>query len=151
MSTVCAGVGGRLIKLEVGGDTVAPLDIDLGGVDISEFGVAVGLEMSQEVQAQFQPSLDDAIYITPFGDSPGNIAITFVANRECGEDAESTNKFITTYLNQRMRPDNAQALVVSVGGNAFYAFVTGMRLNASTADTPVVQGTLILTAWSSEG
>lgn len=149
MSTICAGVGGRLIELD-SGNAIAPLTIDAGGIDIEEFGVMIGIEMRQEVQAQFQPSLDDAIYVTPFGDSPGVIALTYIANNDCEEDGDDAlaNKFLSSYVDDRLRPNKDPAVEVTVGGQTFRGFVTGMQFNGTTSDTPIIQGTLILTAWS---
>ncbi len=154
MATVCAGAGGRLIRVGVVSQA-APLSLALsyGGeapVVLSQLGVALSVQASQTVRAQFQNALNDTIFVTPFGDAPGQVQVMFVANRLCnGSGAESSGfGVLQHYFDRRLRPGTSKApAIVTIGPASFRAFLTGLVLSGSTQDTPVIQGALTFTAW----
>jgi hypothetical protein len=154
MATVssCAGVGGRLISIKV--DKPAPMTIALsyddGSVDIAKIGVAVEVSVSQQIAAQFQNALNDAIFVTPFGDSPGEIRISFIANRMCEDDGTSSGfNVIQHYLDRRLLPKkNKKAASVTIGSGTFRSFLVGMTKEGASSDRiPLIRGTLIFRGW----
>lgn len=152
MATLCAGVGGRLIRIGNVNNAV-PLSLSLaygtgGPVNLVRLGVATAVQAEQRVLAQFQNTLSDSIFVTPFGDAPGKISVSFVANRECGDEDSSGYQLLQHYLDKRLLPGNSNSpAIVTVGSAPFRAFLTNMLLSGSTSDMPVVQGTLVFTAW----
>jgi len=158
MATVCAGGGGRLIRIG-NVQQAAALSLSLGynnrdnelePVDLVKLGVAIGVQADQRVQAQFQNALSDAIFVTPFGDAPGQIRITFVANRRCRGTQQSGFDVIQHYFDRRLQPGvNKFPAVVSIGPGSFRAFLTNLLISGNTSDIPVIQGTLVFTAWPS--
>lgn len=152
MTTVCAGGGGRLIR--VGNvQQAAPLSISLAygedDIDLIRLGVATSVQADQRVLAQFQNTLGDAIFVTPFGDAPGQIRVGFVANTRCNE-ASSGVEVLQHYLDRRLQPGNSNvAAIITIGASPFRAFLTNLLLNGNTSDVPVIQGTLVFTAWPS--
>ena len=164
MTTLCAGVGGRLIDLgEI--DAVAPLSLGLAydngdvEIDLVEIGVTIGVQAQQQVQAQIQPAIGGTVFVTPFGDAPGVVQIAFIANKECEDEfAGQGISVIQHYFNRRAIPRQAGGVpigpaagglpaIIVIGNNTFRAFLTGLQLSASTSDTPLIQGSLIFTAW----
>jgi len=153
MTSVCAVSGGRLIKVGVG-SRIAPLylavqyDGQNWPTDLSAIGVAVGAELKQAVQAQFQNAMNANIFITPFGDIPGEITISFIANTMCDDPTQSGFGLIDHYLTHRLLPTkNKVPATISIAGAAFRAFLTAMQLSGSTSDTPIVTGTLRFAGW----
>jgi hypothetical protein len=147
---------GKAIALKTEG--AAPLSILFGGVVLSDIGLATSMSISQNVSAQFQQTLEEHIYVTPFGDNPGKIVINFVNIEKCGEDGAEKD-ILRYYLDNRLRPvsirnilDNGGTMrvgptIVSVGSNAFYGYIVGVDYQADTASDTVVRGALTLIAW----
>lgn len=149
MATVvsCTGGGGRVIGIDA--QQAIPLTLSIGDDDLAELGVAVSVQAAQSIAAQFQNALNNSIFVTPFGDIPGEIRIGFIANRKCDKQNESGFNFIQYYLDRRLLPDrNRVATTVVVGSGAFRSFLTGMSLNTSAGqNVPIVEGTLIFKGW----
>lgn len=144
----CEGSPGRSIPVLIP-NGVAPLVFSVDG-DVLDLGVTTRVDASQQVAAQFQPSLNDAIFVTPFGDQPGRIGITFVANRECLEPANENLAVIEYYLANRILPtENKVPLIITIGSSTFRGYVTALQLGAQApvAGSPLVQGSIIFTAW----
>ena len=147
---------GKAIALKTEG--AAPLSILFGGVVLSDIGLATSLSISQNVSAQFQQTLEEHIYVTPFGDNPGKIVINFVNIEKCGEEGVEKD-ILRYYLDNRLRPvsvgnvlENGGTMrvgptIISVGSNAFYGYIVGVDYQADTASDMVVRGALTLIAW----
>lgn len=157
MAVACSSVGGRLIRL---GNTsgVLPLSIGIQFPDaptqLVDIGVTDGLSLGQSVQAQFQNALDDTIFVTPFGDAVGTIRLSFIANNQICEDGviitSSGLSLIKTYLDKRLSPRSEQSkrpVIVSVGDDAFYAYLTSMALQTRAEELATVSGYLEFKAW----
>lgn len=166
MATVlgCGANTGRLIARSE--NYVAPLTMAIqyesgSQAVVGDIGVAVGVQVSMEILAQFRNALSSAIYVTPFGDRPGSIAVTFIANEEeCGTSGSGANNanlgVLDHYITNRLLPNVNNGLssgsgrlpaTVSIGGAAFRAFLTGVSLDGSAQDVPLIRGTLKFTAW----
>jgi hypothetical protein len=143
----CSGGGGRIIGIDA--QLAVPITLSIDGGDLSQLGVATGVQASQQIAAQFQNALSDAIYITPFGDVPGEIRVAFIANRKCEEDTSSGFGFIQYYLDNRLLPDkNKAAVTVVIGSGSFRSFLVAMTINSSSGrNIPLVEGTLIFRGW----
>ncbi len=144
----CAGSPGRSIPILVP-DGVAPLTFSIDG-DTLDLGVATRIEATQQVAAQFQPSLNSAIFVTPFGDQPGRCAVSFVANRECLDPSSNDIRVIEYYLANRILPDNNKTpLIITIGVSTFRGYTTAMSFSsqAPAGGSPLVQGTILFTAW----
>lgn len=168
MATVtgCSGVNGRII--EVNAQLAVPLSIGLsygGSVGqssaaggfvssnsqsglLNQVGVVTAIQASMEIAAQVQNALNDIIYITPFGDKPGTIQITFLANRVCNRDTANTLGVIDHYLQYRLLPDqNRSPATIVIGGGSFRSFLFGMQVDAQSAGEQLVRGVLLFRGW----
>jgi hypothetical protein len=158
MAVVCSNTGGgRLVAIETG--QAIPLVLSLRYLDVPstppqttliKLGVATAVVAEQGIAAQFQKAMDDVVYVTPFGDEVGVIAITFIANRQCG-DASATNGFdvIQHYLDRRLLPTSLSRLpaTIIIGSGAFNGFLVGLAFKGQSGDLPLTEGTLQFKAW----
>lgn len=118
-------------------------------LNIAEFrsaGVLTGITVEHRVAAQFQPSLDNALYIIPFGDGVGRMTLELILNpmdpncsggREVGPD-----KFVEFYLKARLSPVNFAPAVLTLHNQQIKGFVTGMRMNLASTTSLTFQGAI---------
>jgi len=172
----CPGGGGRLIAVESDtavpitvalsyvanedptyidpGAWISPPTQSSGGSSIEyveenlvRLGVMTNIRASQQIAAQFQNALSDIIYVTPFGDVPGEVQITFIANRKCDDQINSFN-VIQHYLDRRLLPDkNKLPARITIGSAVFTAYLVALNVDAVYSDIPIVRGTLGFRAW----
>jgi hypothetical protein len=165
--TGCSGANGRLIR--VNAQVALPLTLSLsypsttggttegvpgtqlnnsGQTVLSQIGVVTRLRASQEVAAQFQNALTDVIYITPFGDKPGTIELTFVANRSCDGSNGAGLGVIQHYLDRRLMPlANKRPATIIIGPGVFRSYLISMVIDAESSGVQLVQGTLVFRGW----
>lgn len=170
----CAGTGGgRLVAMETsqaiplvlslkyteGYELVQGTGINSGQLIIRpqevliKLGVATAVAAEQMIAAQFQKAMDDAIYVTPFGDSVGSVSITFIANRLCaaaGTDDVDTSGFdvIQHYLDRRLQTNkNKLPATIVIGSGTFRGFLVALGFNGRSGDLPLTEGTLHFKAW----
>ena len=159
--TTCASPLGRIIAIRAG--SVAPISVTMtiNGVkqELQSLGLCTRLAVSQSVIAQFQNTFDSFIYITPFGDKPGDIALTFIVNKAC-DSAQETLNAIDFYVRQRLLPTgfylNSSGvsvlqknfpIIVAVGSLTLRGFVVGLDIQGTTEGSAIVQATLRMTGW----
>lgn len=149
----CSNAGGRLIPINVGSSQpVQPLTLSLSydGVqfDTKKIGVAVQVRANQQIAAQFQNALNNLIYVTPFGDKPGQIDISFISNRVCGDTWGSGYEVIQHYFDHRLMPDaNKAPATVVVGSGTFSAYLVGLQFSAESSGMQLTRGTLTFRGW----
>lgn len=117
-------------------------------------GVVTGLNVEQGVAAQFQPSLDGAVYVTPFGDKMGTMQVSLLLNEMalCGSGAaRGFDAFMAAYSRNRLSPSNAAPLELIVGASMFIGFAVGFQINGASDNGHVIRGTLQFAAWLVNG
>jgi len=169
MSTIaCSNNIGRMTIVK--SNNVAPLSItftDVFGVPkpITSFGLCLGLVNNNAVNAQFQNTFSDSIYVTPFGDAPGDVALSFLMNPWCDPNFSQSPTAIDAYLNNRLKPTSVQSTVladgtiqstismsvptiVSIGGKInLIGFIVGLTINGTTTSGVMIQARLLMKAW----
>ena len=86
--------------------------------------------------------------MTPFGDKPGTINISFVANRICDQPNNSGYRVIQHYLDYRLLPDaNKSPATVVVGSGVFTSYLVGMTFDAESSGLQLSRGTLVFRGW----
>jgi hypothetical protein len=124
---------------------------DFGPVQTT--GVVVSFVADGSVAAQFQPSLDGAVYVMPFGDNIGNMVIDVLLNSQCtsGGSAPQDNvsNFLTVYQEQRLSQTNTDPIVLIIGQKAFVGFATGFTLTGSSENGNMIRGQLKFVSWMS--
>lgn len=154
--TTCASPLGRMTAIKTG--SVAPIAVTFDGKPLQNMGLCTKLGVHQSVIAQFQVTLGNYIYITPFGDKPGDIALSFIVNRSCDSSQETLNA-IDFYVKNRLQPtqlkviNNAYYTVrsapirVAIGSLALRGFVVGLDIDGTTESAAIIQATLRMTGW----
>jgi hypothetical protein len=108
-------------------------------------GVVTDLKVDQSVAAQFQSSLDRAIYVVPFGDNMGNMEVSMLLNRGC-DNRERLDEFFRYYSDKRLGPKTLDPVTVTIGAQAFRAYLVGMSVSVSANDF-IYRGTATFAAW----
>ena len=120
-------------------------------------GLVTKVEATQQVIAQFQNTLGNRVYATPFGDKPSPVRVQFVMPlSNCGivrnaeefaEDYSVQDDVLSYYAQNRFSPDNSNPSTIVIGGIALTGVITAMNLTASNEQTPIASGVLEFTAW----
>jgi len=157
MATVvgCSGGAGRIIAIDSQEATTLTVGLSYAGGDDAEatedlvrLGIVTQVQAAQNIAAQFQNALTDAIYVTPFGDLPGTVRVSFVTNRTCNKDEEVPLDAIQHYLNRRLLPGrNLVAATITIGSGTFRGYLVALLINGSSQGTPIVNSTLVFKAW----
>jgi hypothetical protein len=149
MSVIFDGTPGRLVAIKSHNPQAMALSIDLNGAQLH--GVVTKLEVDQSVAAQFQASLDRAIYVVPFGDNIGTMLVSMILNSSCGDsggDSErGTDQLIQYYAEKRLSPTNPLPGQLTIGKKTFLGYVTGFKLSAASESGYLFAGTLQFAAW----
>lgn len=153
----CAGFAGRVTAFT--SDAPAPVLITFqygnqAPQPIRTLGIATGLRVNQQVAAQFQLSLSDSIYVTPFGDAVGDIVLGFLANPRCAE-TEETLSILEHYVRMRLRPTQIAGAtliytpkqIVTVGRTSFAGYIVAVNYDAQAGSSVQISGSLIMKAW----
>lgn len=156
--TSSCGAGGKVIRTGFYVDSPAALSVTVANADgtlnLTKLGIATNVETSQSVIAQFQNTLDDAIYVVPFGDAVGDSVISFVINNQCitsegtaDNDLGTQDQLVAAYLTNRLKPSTAAGMYLAIGGLAMIGFIVGLRLSGTSDGTPMVRGTILFKSW----
>ncbi len=117
-------------------------------------GVLTSIQIQQGVAAQFQPSLDGVLYVTPFGDKLGTATAGFILNPELcgkGDSGRGIDSFMRTYAEKRLSPANVKPLRLTIGNTTYRGFAIGLRIDANADNGYMIRGTLDFVAWVSTG
>jgi hypothetical protein len=137
----------------------APLSLTFDGKPLMNMGLCVGMEVHQSVIAQFQNTFGNYIYITPFGDKPGEISLSFIINSTCDTSVQALN-VVDFYIKSRLQPTQILGgdgtylylqknvpIIVAVGSLSLRGFVTGLDMRGSTDGSAIISATLRMTGW----
>lgn len=154
--STCGSPLGRVVVVSVA--NAAPMSVTFDGIALQNMGVCTRMVVNQSVIAQFQNTFDSFIYITPFGDKPGTIALSFIVNQKCDE-TQSTLNAIDFYVQRRLRPSyltnvggfltfsQTAPITVAINSLTLRGFVTGLEVEGTTNDSAIVSATLLMTGW----
>ena len=149
MSDIFNATPGTLVAIPT--DQPQGIIFDFGPVQAT--GVVIGFALDGSVAAQFQPSLDGAVYITPFGDNVGNLVVDVLLNSQCTADGsvsqDTVSNFLNVYQTQRLSPTNPTPSVLIIGQKAFVGFAIAFTLNGSSENGSMIRGQLKFVAWAS--
>lgn len=125
---------------------------DFGPVQTT--GVVISFSADGSIAAQFQPSLDGSVYITPFGDNIGHMTVDVLLNAQCGATsnglgADNVSKFLQVYEDTRLSPSNPVASSIVIGQQSFTGYAIGFKLNGSSENGSMLRGQLEFIAWMS--
>jgi hypothetical protein len=141
---------GVLVKA-VTSTLVVPLTLTIDGEVPIDLGVCTRVLADQRVLAQFQNTFDSFIYITPFGDAPGQVVIEFLINNcrpECGGASIRSGMALDVYQ-RRLLPNMQDNPIVTIciGNLPLRGCLTGMRVSGSVDGSPMIRAELMFTGW----
>ncbi len=117
---------------------------------VQQTGIVTSLSIDGSVAAQFQPSLNGAVYVTPFGDNIGSMDVNMILNSSCEDsDGDTPSKFLDNYAQNRLNPSNPTPANLVIGRKAFTGYAIGFRLLANSENGHIIQGQLKFAAWMS--
>ncbi len=146
MSAIFVPVPGRLLAIR--SDHPRGLIFNLGSIQTT--GIVTSLSVDGSVAAQFQPSLNRTVYLTPFGDNVGSLDINMILNSSCTDTAGDTpSLFLDSYEQSRLSPSNPTPANLIIGRKAFTGYAIAFKLTASSENGHIIQGQLKFAAWMS--
>jgi hypothetical protein len=112
-------------------DTVLPGRIQLSSPSLSSPSVLIsGVNYKQEVNRQFQQSLDRDIYLYVFGDLMGGVTVKGVAFPDECVSGDDGVRIILGYYADNRASNRDTPVVVQFGDEAISGFLTQMSLNS---------------------
>lgn len=166
----CSGTPGKLISLPP--QTVAPMSITIDAqyrmpqtgvvfdfVHLTTLGLCTNVDIQQSVAAQFQNTFDNTIYVTPFGDLPGTVTISFLINPSCSSTPGFSGSVINDYFVNRLqtsyytagptlhRSPNIWLTIGALNPVSLYGYIIGLQLRGTSASSIMIEGVLTMKAW----
>lgn len=150
MSDIFVTVPGRMVAIQ--SSSAQGILFQLAGFEAT--GVLIGLDTDGSVAAQFQPSLNQSVYITPFGDNVGTVSADLLLNDTCSSSGSSgpgsgqaLSSFLSLYSDSRLSPTNPYPVQLFVGRSVFTGFAIKFQTHATSSEGTVIRGTITFAAW----
>ena len=158
MPEIFAAVPGRLV-IALRGDDAQAFKLVMrgpsGGSEIMIPGIATGARVAQKVSAQFQVTLDESLFVTPFGDDAGQMTMTVVHGIECesndrqaGTVIDGVQQSMQWYKRYKFQRNNMEPLTIGLGSSVFKGYAISFEIDAQAAEGGMVRGQLSLIAWN---
>jgi hypothetical protein len=123
MSDLLACRRGTVITIE--GCEGIPGTLSVDGFE-GKAAIIVAPAVNQKVNAQFQTSLKESVYVYVFGDQMGNIALSGLAFASRCEDDENGIKELFEYYDEYRAAVRKEVVTVTIADKAFSGFLISM-------------------------
>jgi hypothetical protein len=146
---IFSAVPGRLV-VAMQGDDAQAFKVVMSGIPMIP-GIATGIQVAQQVAAQFQVTLDESLFVVPFGDDAGQMSMTVVHGMECkGSDTviDGVQAALQWYKKYKFQRSNMNPVTIGVGSSVFKGYVINFKIDAQAAEGGMVRGQLNLVAWN---
>lgn len=147
-----------IMKSIMGGPVYRELDParNAAAGDIMIPGISTGVRIAQRVAAQFQVTLDESLFVVPFGDEAGQMTLTLVHGMECDKNSsggttsviDGVQKAMAWYAKYKFQRKNMQPITVNLGASVFKGYAIGFSIDAQAAEGGMVRSQLDLIAWN---
>lgn len=152
--TIFAAVPGRLV-VAVQSDDAHTFRLRIDDV-LDATGISTGVQVGQRVAAQMQVTLDQSLFVTAFGDDPGQMRVTMVHGMQCGAGngggtssvIDSVQQALAWYRTNKLQGSNLNPITLAIGASVFKGYVMGFELDAQAAEGGMVRSQLSLAAWN---
>jgi hypothetical protein len=151
MSTVFESQPGRVTAIHA--ENPRPFLLDLGGSEFLDC-IATSVVIDHTVAAQVSLSLSNDVFITPFGDNPSTLLVSFILNgKDCDAPESSVQTFLNGYHQAKLGPyQNKYPRLFVVGGAAYEGYIIGCKANANTdGGQRMYMGSLSAIVWAING
>jgi len=139
---------GRAVAVQA--DNPKPFTLYLGSnAFMSAIATSVGLD--QSVSAQISTTLGNQVFVTPFGDNPSMLSVSFILNgKNCTDPETAVESFLSAYQSTKVGPSqNKYPKMFIIGGAAYDGYIVSARLNASSdGGSRMLLGTLSAVVWA---
>ena len=97
--------------------------------------IVTSIGLSQDVNIQFMPTLQDVVYIYSFGDRMGEAVVQGIGfSKTCDNPARDQGaKEVMDFYDEHRAVEEGKVVTVNIGGRSLTGFLISMRL--ATADT----------------
>lgn len=119
--------------------------------DLESTGIITGVRVGQRVSAQFQVTLDESLFVVPFGDEAGQMTVTLVHGMLCSATSgtsDGVQKMLQWYRANKLQRAKVTPLTLAIGASVFKGYVLGSDLDAQAAEGGMVRSQLSLVAWN---
>jgi hypothetical protein len=150
MSAVFDSQPGRAVAIAA--DSPRPFILDIGSDFIDCIATSVAIDHS--VAAQVSLSLANSVYITPFGDNPSSLLVSFILNgKDCQSSESAVESFLASYHQAKLGPtQNTYPRLFIVGGAAYEGYLIGCKASANTdGGQRMYMGSLSAIVWAING
>ena len=149
---IFSSVPGRLVKvLEADDAQTFRLVIKDQNGDLESTGIVTGVRVGQRVAAQFQVTLDESLFVVPFGDEAGQMTVTLVHGMLCTSSSgtsDGVQKMLQWYKSNKLQRTKMTPIRLAIGASVFKGYVLGSELDAQAAEGGMVRSQLSLVAWN---
>lgn len=157
MSAIFQTVPGRAVVAietdDVQSFMIEVRDEDAGGdqAGFSNTGLTTRVEVQQQVSAQFQVSLDRAVFAVPFGDAIGQMTVGLVHGLLCdtgtGQTVDTGERILDWYRRNKFQRGRLQPLTIAIGTSIYSGYILGLSLSAESSEGSMIRSTIQLAAW----
>lgn len=127
-------------------DEAAIANIRVKGMDTKQVPVT-GFVLELSTNHQFLHTLDEFIYVFPFGDRVGELTLTgmaFLGGGRCLPNATGFCGVYGYYMSKRLGKNNYKPIEIQLGGcdPPLLGFLTGLRIETVRPELPMAQWAL---------
>lgn len=149
---IFSSVPGRLVKVLEADDaqTFRLIVRDQAG-DLESTGIVTGVRVGQRVAAQFQVTLDESLFVVPFGDEAGQMTVTLVHGMLCDSasgTSDGVQRLLQWYKSNKLQRTKTNPITLAIGASVFKGYVLASDLDAQAAEGGMVRSQLNLIAWN---
>ena len=151
-SVIFAAVPGRMV-IALPADDAQTFNLAISNQtgDLASTGIVTGTRSSQKVSAQFQVTLDESLFVVPFGDEAGQMSVTLVHGMFCHANSgilDGVQAALQWYRNNKFQRANTAPLTLAIGSSVFKGYAIGFGIDAQAAEGGMVRSQLDLIAWN---
>lgn len=153
-TAIFSSMPGRIVAINT--DTEAQtFTLNVSGEDttsgtFANSGFVTSVSVQDNVETQFQVTLDRALFAIPFGDAVGKMSLGLVHGKVCDVKGDTTDtvKAIQAWYNaNKFQAKRLNPLTIAVGSNVYGGYLLGMTLEAQAHEGTAVRSQLQLVAW----
>jgi len=149
---IFSAVPGRLVVVLPADDThTFRLRVKAQEGDLESTGIVTGIRIGQRVAAQFQVTLDESLFVVPFGDEAGQMTVSLVHGMNCDTrsgTSDGMQRLLQWYKANKLQRSKMTPISLAIGSSVFKGYVVSSELDAQSAEGGMIRSQLSLIAWN---